>query len=115
MGGLLTLACRTLEAYTVAGAWDRGWSHTDRRSFGPGARTEPHASRRGSARHSPMAQRTAGGGRREAFLHRGRAPPTAGEGRAAAGKECSAEKAGRRPKVGTRPAAWSVRAAKKNA
>src|SRR5262245_35586192 len=45
MGRLLPVACRTLDAYTVEGAGDRGWFHTDRRSFGPGARTEMHASR----------------------------------------------------------------------
>src|SRR6516162_6605832 len=45
MGELLLMACRTLDAYTVVGAWDRGRFHTDRRSFGPGARTETHAGR----------------------------------------------------------------------
>jgi hypothetical protein len=38
-------ACRTLDAYTVKGAWNRGRFHTDRRSFGPGARTVMHADR----------------------------------------------------------------------
>src|SRR5262249_43223798 len=71
-------ACRTLEAYTGQGAWDRGWSPTHRRSFGPGARTETHAGRpeslaplrHGPARrvlvHALRASREATGNRHEA-------------------------------------------------
>src|SRR5262249_10820725 len=33
--------------------WGRGWFHTDRRSFGPGARTETHASRPGALATQP--------------------------------------------------------------
>src|SRR5215475_5043260 len=56
MDGLLLVACRTLDAYTVDGAGDRGRSPTDRRSFGPGARTETHANRPKRCRPCGMAR-----------------------------------------------------------
>src|SRR5262245_6309837 len=91
MGGRLAWACRTLDAYTVAGAWGRGWPHTDRRWFGPGARTAKHAGRPKSPwppRHGPVS--CAWVKARAFFPHR-RPPPAPGEGRAAVGKECSEE------------------------
>src|SRR5262249_18945789 len=94
MDGLLLVACRTLDAYTVEGAGGRGRSPTDRRSFGPGARTETHASRP-EARSLPWHGQAGGvlvtGG---AFFPRRRPPPAEGEGRAAAGKECSGREQG---------------------
>src|SRR5215469_10037933 len=107
MGGLFLLACQTPEAYKVQGAWDRGRSHTDRRSFGPGARTETDANRPEAWSlpwHGQWGQMLVRGG---AFFPR-RPPPAWGEGRAA-GKECSGRGQGSARGVGRRPAAWSVR------
>src|SRR5262249_35316191 len=67
-------ACRTLEAYTVQGAGDHCWSPTDRRSFGPGARTESHAADR----------------KREGECHA--VPPLAGRGKNALAESTDASK-----------------------
>jgi hypothetical protein len=74
----LLVACRTLEAYTVQGAWDPDRFPPDRRSFGPGARTETHASRPESLSPLPHGQ-----------AHRVLAKPR--------------KRAGTRPGIGTRP------------
>src|SRR5262245_13441694 len=104
------MACRTLGAYTVEGAWDRSGSHTDRRSSGPGARTEEHARR---PRH--LAQRETddeprGRGVAAACFARRRSAtrPERGERRRA--KHAREDKAGTRPEASTRRAAWMVRA-----
>src|SRR5262249_16884916 len=71
--------------------------------------------RPGSARDTvrwPSAPRV--GEAKEHSFPRRRSPPPAGGGERRRGKECSAAKAGTRAKVGMRPAAWSVRAAKKD-
>src|SRR5262245_39922225 len=94
MAGLLLVACRTLDAYTVYGAGDRGRSPTDRRSFGPGARTETHANRPEALSllwHGPLGRMLGTGG---AFFPRRRPPLTPGRGRVAAGKECSGRQRG---------------------
>src|SRR5215831_14079436 len=115
MGGLLSVACRTLDAYTVAGAWNRGRFHTDRRLFGPGARTGTHASRL-----ELLVPRLHGQARR-AWVKPGgilSPPPPSphprlGEG---GGGERMLRKTVRTARrIGTTPAVRSVCAAKKNA
>src|SRR5262249_12828690 len=89
MGGPLLMACRTLDAYTVEGAGDRGRSPTDRRSFGPGARTELHAGRPealATPQHGPASHV---GVKRRRILFPPPPSPSWGEGRAAAEKGCS--------------------------
>src|SRR5262249_2560704 len=100
MGRLSCAACRTLDAYTVQGAWGRGRSHTDRRSFGPGARTETHAGRQGSPEPPPSGPRAEGGG--APFPP---APPPPPRGGGGGGERRPWKRAGTRPELGTRPAA----------
>src|SRR5262249_2371434 len=106
MGELLVRACRTLEAYTVAGAWDRGWCRTERRAFGPGARSEAHARRRKALallRHGQA--RRVGVNARSLLSPPPPSPhPRLGEGGGGERRLC--RRAGRRRAIGTRPAAW---------
>src|SRR5262245_17998849 len=113
MDGLLLVACRTLDAYTVEGAGDPGRSPTDRRSFGPGARTETHASRP-EALSLPLVRPSGPGvGDGRSILSPPPSPhPRLGEG---GGERMLGRRTRRRWASGTRPAAWSVRAARKNA
>src|SRR5262245_58658250 len=116
MDGLLLVACRTLDAYTVEGAGGRGRSPTDRRSFGPGARTETHASR-----PEVLAPLPVGEACRSMATMTGLPPPPprcvppAGQGPSGGGERRPWRGAGTRPGLGTRPAAWSVRAAREKA
>src|SRR5438045_192707 len=115
MGKLLMLACRTLDAYTVEGAWDRGWSHTDRRSFGPGARTEMHAGRRESLSPPPQGAAYRAWVEVEEHSFPAAALPSPRLGEGGGGERMLWREAEKRWGSGMRPAAGMVRAAKKNA
>src|SRR5262245_58704251 len=115
MGGLLSVACRTLDAYTVTGAWNRGRFHTDRRSSGPGARTETHARRLELLAPRPHGQARRAGVKPGSILSPPPPAPSHRRGEGGGGERMLGKRAGRRWDSGTRPAAWSVRAARKNA
>ena len=75
----MLVACQTLEAYKVEGAGGRGRPPTDRRSFGPGARTDRHASRP-EGLQLPGSGSAARRRREAAFFSRRRTPLTTAGG-----------------------------------
>ena len=107
MGGFLLMACQTLEGYKVQGAGGRDGSPTDRRPFGPGARTARHA-RRPEGLRLPNG---AAGLRGSSILVSPPHSPPVVRGVRRRHKNAEEKRAGTRQEVARRPAAWTVRAA----